>query len=107
MREARGPAWTDWLLERSIGAVRDRHALTRRHLRERGAMRAAVVIGDCSVDEALSGGARPAVMEGRALASEVSTRDPYVVRRRPCRVAVVDYGCKRSIVAGSSRPVRP
>ena len=29
MREARGPAWTDWLVERRSGAVRHRYALAR------------------------------------------------------------------------------
>ena len=48
MREARGPAWTDWLHER--GHRRARPGSTRAslvlHLRERGAMRAAAVAGD-------------------------------------------------------------
>jgi carbamoyl-phosphate synthase small subunit len=100
MREARGPAWTDWLVERSIPALSgvDTRSLVI-HLRDRGAMRAAVVIGDCSVDEALGAVRDQPSMEGRALAAEVSTREPYVAAESGrVRIAVVDYGCKRSIV---------
>jgi carbamoyl-phosphate synthase small subunit len=100
MREARGPAWTDWLLERSVPALSgiDTRSLVV-HLRERGAMRAAVVVGDCSVEEALAAVRAQPAMEGRALATEVSTRGPYVVADEGrVRIAVVDYGCKRSIV---------
>jgi carbamoyl-phosphate synthase small subunit len=100
MREARGPAWTDWLVERSIPALSgiDTRSLVL-HLRERGAMRAAVVIGEASVDEALRVVREQPPMEGRALAAEVSTREPYVAAAEGrVRIAVVDYGCKRSIV---------
>ena len=43
MREARGPAWTDWLHERGVVALTgiDTRSLVL-HLRERGSMRAAV-----------------------------------------------------------------
>src|ERR671910_1315553 len=53
MREARGPAWTDWLTERGLPALSgvDTRTLVVK-LREAGAMRAAVVAGDASVDEA-------------------------------------------------------
>jgi carbamoyl-phosphate synthase small subunit len=38
-------------------------------------------------------------MAGRALASKVSTREPYVFSDTGrARIAVVDYGCKRSIL---------
>ena len=48
-------------------------------------MRAAVVIGDCSVDEALTAVRAQPSMEGRALAAEVSAREPYVAAEaRPC-----------------------
>ena len=54
MREARGPAWTDWLVEHGLVALSgvDTRTLTL-HLRDRGAMRAIAVAGDASVDEAL------------------------------------------------------
>jgi carbamoyl-phosphate synthase small subunit len=69
------------------------------HLREGGAMRAAVVTGECSIEEALRAVTAQPSMEGRALAAEVSTREPYVASESGrARIAVVDYGCKRSIV---------
>ena len=114
MREARGPAWTDWLAERGVVAVSgvDTRSLVLR-LREQGAMRAAVVAGDASVDETVDAvRARPG-MDGRSLAAAVSTREPYVFTADgDVRVAVVDYGCKRSILrrlaaAGAAVTVYP
>jgi carbamoyl-phosphate synthase small subunit len=114
MREARGPAWTDWLVERSLPALSgiDTRSLVV-HLRERGAMRAAVVVGECSVDETLAAVRAQPSMDGRPLAAEVSTREPYVAAADGrVRIAVVDYGCKRSIVrrllqAGAAATVFP
>jgi carbamoyl-phosphate synthase small subunit len=100
MREARGPAWTDWLHERGIVALSgvDTRSLVL-HLREEGAMRAVAVAGDAAVDEALATVRSQPEMVGRALVSQVSTPEAYVysdVGR--AQVAVVDYGCKRSIL---------
>jgi carbamoyl-phosphate synthase small subunit len=100
MREARGPGWTDWLHEHGIVALSeiDTRSLVL-HLREAGAMRAIAVAGDASVDEAVAGVRAQPPMAGRGLAAEVSAREPYVfsdVGR--ARIAVVDYGCKRSIL---------
>jgi carbamoyl-phosphate synthase small subunit len=62
-------------------------------------MRAIVVAGDGSVDEALRAVREQPAMAGRALASTVSTRRPYVYSASGvARIAVVDYGCKRSIL---------
>jgi carbamoyl-phosphate synthase small subunit len=101
MREARGPAWTDWLTERGLPALSgiDTRSLVLR-LREAGSMRAALVAGDGSVEEALRAARELPPMEGRALAAAVSTREPYSwgAEGRP-RIAVIDYGCKRSILA--------
>jgi carbamoyl-phosphate synthase small subunit len=100
MREARGPAWTDWLHQRGIPALTgiDTRALVLR-LREGGAMRGAIVEGDASLDEVLRAVREQAPMAGRALAVEVSCREPYEFSEGPrARVAVVDYGCKRSIL---------
>src|SRR5918999_3428114 len=98
MREARGPAWTDWLVERGLPALSgiDTRSLVLK-LREGGAMRAALVAGDASVEETLRAVREQPEMTGRALATQVSTPGPYVYseRGRVC-VAVVDYGCKRS-----------
>jgi carbamoyl-phosphate synthase small subunit len=114
MREARGPAWTDWLLEHGLVALSgiDTRTLTL-HLRNRGAMRAIAVAGDASAQEALRVVTEQPSMAGRALATEVSTREPYVFTDRGrARVAVVDYGCKRSILnrlaaAGAAVTVLP
>jgi carbamoyl-phosphate synthase small subunit len=92
MREARGPEWTHWLRDRHIPALTgvDTRSLVL-HLRDRGAMRAGIAV---SLDEVA---ASPS-MSGAALAGRVSTAEPYEVGEGPLRVAVVDYGVKRSIV---------
>jgi carbamoyl-phosphate synthase small subunit len=100
MREARGPAWTDWLHERGIVALTgiDTRSLVLK-LRDAGAMRAVVVAGEGSTEQAVAVARAQEPMAGRALAGAVSTSRPYVysdVGR--ARVAVVDYGCKRSIL---------
>jgi carbamoyl-phosphate synthase small subunit len=100
MREARGPAWTDWLHERGIVALSgiDTRSLVLK-LREAGAMRAVVVAGDGSVEQAVSVARSQPEMAGRALAHGVSTKEPYVYTDAGrTRIAVVDYGCKRSIL---------
>ena len=94
MREARGPEWTEWLEARGVVALTgvDTRAVVL-HLREHGAMRAGI---NASLEQIR---ALPP-MEGQSLAGAVSTADPYVVTGEgDVRVAVVDYGCKRSIVA--------
>ncbi|MDP8911653.1 MAG: carbamoyl phosphate synthase small subunit, partial [Actinomycetota bacterium] len=74
------------------------------HLRERGAMRAVAAAGAASVEEALAEVRRRPAMDGRALAQTVSTADPYVYAEGGrTRIAVVDYGCKRSLLRRLSR----
>jgi carbamoyl-phosphate synthase small subunit len=100
MRAARGPAWTDWLHERGLVALSgvDTRTLVLK-LREAGSMRAAVVAGDASVDEVLRAVCEQPAMAGRALVADVSTPEPYVYSNvGRARIAVVDYGCKRSIL---------
>ena len=100
MREARGPAWTDWLVERGLVALSgiDTRTLTL-HLRSRGAMRAVAVAGEASREEAVRAVSEQPPMAGRPLAAGVSTEEPYVFNDRGrARIAVVDYGCKRSIL---------
>jgi carbamoyl-phosphate synthase small subunit len=100
MREARGPAWPDWLHGRGIVALSgiDTRSLVLR-VREAGAMRAIAVAGDASEEEAVAAAREQPEMSGRALAAGVSTKNPYVYRDSGlARVAVVDYGCKRSIL---------
>jgi carbamoyl-phosphate synthase small subunit len=100
MREARGPAWTDWLHRRGIVALTgiDTRSLVV-HLRDAGAMRAIAVAGEASVEEAVAAVREQPRMAGRALAAQVSTPEPYVYSDAGiARVAVVDFGCKRSIL---------
>ena len=114
MREARGPAWTDWLHERGVVAVSgiDTRSLVL-HLREVGAMRAIAVAGDASVDEALAAVRDQPAMQGRALVADVSTPAPYVFSDvGVARIAVLDLGCKQSILrrlawAGAAVTVYP
>src|SRR5262249_25032020 len=100
MREARGPGWPAWLAERRVGALSgvDTRSLVL-HLRDRGAMRAAIAAGPLSVEETVAAVLGQPSMTGRALAAHVSTHEPYrFAEDGRVRVAVVDYGCKRSIL---------
>ncbi|HZT91223.1 MAG TPA: glutamine-hydrolyzing carbamoyl-phosphate synthase small subunit [Gaiellaceae bacterium] len=100
MREARGPQWTDWLHEHGVVGLTgvDTRSLVL-HLRERGAMRAAAIAGDVDVDEVLQAVREQPRMAGAALVAGVSCREPYTFADEGAvRVAVVDYGCKRSIL---------
>jgi carbamoyl-phosphate synthase small subunit len=113
MREARGPAWTDWLSASGVVALSgvDTRSLTL-HLRERGAMRAAVASSGSSEEARAALEAEPP-MEGRALVAEVSALEPYAATESDGpRIAVVDYGVKRSLLrlveaAGGSLQVFP
>ena len=100
MREARGPGWTDWLHDRGVPTLTgiDTRSLVL-SLRESGAMRAALIAGDASVEEALRAVQEQPVMSGWPLAASVSCAEPYEFETRGrTRIAVVDYGCKRSIL---------
>jgi carbamoyl-phosphate synthase small subunit len=100
MREARGPEWTDWLHAQGLVALSrvDTRSLVL-HLREAGAMRAAAVAGDHDVDEVLRAVRAQPEMAGAALVAGVSTATPYTYAADGAvRVAVVDFGCKRSIL---------
>ena len=100
MREARGPEWTAWLRDNGIVALTgiDTRSLVLR-LREGGAMRAVAVATAMDEADAVAAlGSQPG-MEGRSLVSLVSTAKPYVYcDAGALRVAVLDYGCKRSIL---------
>ena len=114
MREARGPAWTDWLHERGVVALTgiDTRSLVLK-IRELGSMRAVAVAGGGSVEEAVEAARALPEMEGRALAASVSTNEPYVFAENGrVRVAVVDYGVKNSVLrrlaaAGAAVTVHP
>jgi len=114
MREARGPAWTDWLHERGVVALTgiDTRSLVLK-LRDSGAMQAVVASGPASVEEAVATASTQPSMAGRALVEAVSTPEPYTVTEEGrARIAVVDYGVKRSVlrrlaVAGAAVTVYP
>ena len=105
MREARGPAWTDWLLEKGVVALTgvDTRSLVLK-LRDTGAMRGVVCSEEVGVAEAMALARRVEPMNGRALVRDVSTKEPYVHSDSgAARIAVVDYGCKRSILRRLAR----
>jgi carbamoyl-phosphate synthase small subunit len=100
MREARGPEWTQWLREHGLVALTgiDTRSLVLR-LREAGAMRAVAVATEMDEGEAVEAVRAQPEMSGRSLVAHVSTPEPYVYSDAGAtRIAVVDYGCKRSIL---------
>jgi carbamoyl-phosphate synthase small subunit len=116
MRQLGGREWADWLRGHGIVALDDvdTRALVLR-LREGGAVRAAAVAdeGVLPVEEALAQVRSEPLMEGKALVADVSSRERYVFSDSgDVRVAVVDYGTKRSILrrlahAGAAVTVLP
>jgi carbamoyl-phosphate synthase small subunit len=99
MREARGPGWIEWLAEQGLPALSglDTRSLTL-HLREHGALRAALVADGTSLERALERARSQPGMAGQALAASVSTEAPYAFSTGSPSLAVVDYGTKRSIL---------
>jgi carbamoyl-phosphate synthase small subunit len=99
MRRAGGEEWTRWLSAEGVVALEeiDTRSLVL-HLRERGAMRAAVVSGEASAEELLARISETEAMAGRALVAGVSTREPYRVGKGGPHIAVLDLGVKQSIV---------
>ena len=79
MREARGPAWTDWLHERGVVALTgvDTRWLVLK-LRDARRDAAVAVSGPTSVEEAVATARDAAAMAGRALVAGVSTKEPYM-----------------------------
>jgi carbamoyl-phosphate synthase small subunit len=113
MRRAGGRDWCEWLAGHGLVALDeiDTRSLVLR-LREDGAMRAALVAGEASVEAVRARIAAEPAMAGRALAAAVSTAEPYTIGNGRTRIALLDYGCKRSIVrrlvaAGASVRVLP
>ena len=110
MRKACGPAWTEWLASQGLVALSgiDTRSLVL-HLRECGAMRAAIAAGEADVEETLRTVREQPTMDGRALVAGVSTKEPYAYSQSGrAALAVVDYGTKRSILrrlAGSGAAV--
>ena len=116
MRQLGGREWSAWLVEHGLVGLEeiDTRALVLA-LREKGALRAVAVADEeaLTLDEALEAVRAQPEMEGQALVADVSTPEPYVFSAEgDVRVAVVDYGAKRSIMrrltrAGASVTVLP
>jgi carbamoyl-phosphate synthase small subunit len=101
MRSLGGEEWAEWLRERDLVALDglDTRSLVLR-LRDAGAMRAVAVSDErrLEVGDALEQVRAQPSMEGQALVAQVSTKEPYVYAEAGSpRVALVDYGAKRSI----------
>lgn len=102
MRRCGGESWSSWLASHGVVAIDgiDTRALVLR-LRDGGAMRAVAVADEreLPVAEALEAVQSQPSMEGQALVAGVSATSPYVFAGTGrVRVAVVDYGAKRSIM---------
>jgi carbamoyl-phosphate synthase small subunit len=101
MRQLGGSQWAEWLTRHRLVALEeiDTRSLVLR-LREGGAMRAVAVADEdqLAVEDALEAVREQPLMEGQALVAKVSAREPYVFSEGSPRVAVVDYGAKRSIL---------
>jgi carbamoyl-phosphate synthase small subunit len=114
MREARGPEWTDWLMERGVVALTgiDTRSLVL-HLREAGSALGIAVAGDMPIEEAIELARQQPPMLGRALIEGVSTAESYVFAEKGrVSVGVVDYGVKNSVLrrlakAGAKVTVHP
>jgi carbamoyl-phosphate synthase small subunit len=102
MRQLGGDEWALWLERHGLVGLEeiDTRALVLR-LRDGGAMRAVAVADEAEllVDDALDAVRAQPPMEGQALVADVSTPETYVFSEAgSVRVAVVDYGTKRSIM---------
>jgi carbamoyl-phosphate synthase small subunit len=116
MRQLGGRQWADWLGEHGLVGLEeiDTRSLVLR-LRNGGAMRAAAVADEAElpVADALEQVCAQPLMEGQALVAQVSAPEPYVFHETGApRIAVVDYGTKRSILrrladAGAAVTVLP
>jgi carbamoyl-phosphate synthase small subunit len=101
MRRCGGDEWAGWLAAQGLVALEeiDTRALTLR-IRDAGAMRAVAVSDDAELSpEAAEAAVRAQPpMAGRSLVAAVSTPTPYAIGESgEARVALVDYGAKRSI----------
>lgn len=89
-----------WLAERGVPGVEgvDTRALVR-HIRDQGAMRAAISTEDRDDASLMNELLAWPGMAGRALAPEVTCRHPYVLQEGPgLRIHVVDGGVKTNIL---------
>jgi carbamoyl-phosphate synthase small subunit len=95
MRKAR-PAWACWLADQGVIALDDVDTRSLvRHIRDRGVVRCA--LGTSPAEELHARALAEPPIDGRPLAEAVGTLHAYAVGVGP-RLALVDLGCKRSIV---------
>jgi carbamoyl-phosphate synthase small subunit len=99
MRRVGGVEWTRWLAAQKVVALEeiDTRSLVLR-LRDQGALRAAAVAGEASVEDVLERIRSAPSMTGRALVDGVSTRETYRLGRGEPHVAILDFGVKHSIL---------
>lgn len=93
--------WVSWLANQGVVAISevDTRSLVR-HIRDRGAMRGGVFPAELSESSARELIAAEPQMTGRDLAREVTPPEPVVLGEGPGpRIAMIDTGVKRSIVA--------
>jgi carbamoyl-phosphate synthase small subunit len=107
MRQLGGGEWAAWLESHGVVGLDeiDTRALVLK-IRDAGAMRAAAAANEeeLSVEEALEQVRAQPLMEGSALVADVSTSQAYEFSASgDLRVAVVDYGTKRSILRRLAR----
>src|SRR4051794_21954969 len=95
MRRAR-PEFAEWLREQQVVALGDldTRALVRRIRSADTPLRCA--LGDAPVDELHARALAEPPIDGRPLAGDIGTQEPYTLGSGP-RVTLVDVGCKRSI----------
>ena len=108
MRQLGGREWADWLEAHGLVGIDeiDTRTLVLR-LRDGGAMRAVAVADEAelSAADALEQVRAQPLMEGQALVAQVSAPEPYVFSETGSpRIAVVDYGTKRSILRRLTQP---
>jgi len=93
----------NFLKQEKISAIcgLDTRALTK-HIRDEGAMRAAIAPDDCNLsdDELLSQVRESEKMSGMDLVTRVTTAEPYIVKNPNAKYKVValDFGIKQNIV---------
>jgi carbamoyl-phosphate synthase small subunit len=107
MRQLGGGEWGAWLETEGVVGLDeiDTRSLVLK-IRDAGAMRAAAVASedDLAVEDALEQVRAQPLMEGSALVADVSTPERYRFSDSgDLRVAVVDYGTKRSILRRLTR----
>jgi carbamoyl-phosphate synthase small subunit len=112
-REGRGPGppeggWLTWLADCGVPAITDLDTRAPvRHIRERGSMRVGVFPARCSEAEARTLIEAEPEMTGRDLARGVSSRQTTILAptdgAAALRIAMIDTGVKRSIIANLRR----